>query len=174
MPPRRQPDISWTSAATCLIYGSADNYRQKFTMKFLIWGLQIAGICSSLLPTVCAARDDGLHLKVTGKRNPPNSRHSKRGNIIGSSTLSNAGDISYYTNITLGGGSFSVLIGVCDPLPLRLMLNSNTLDTGRYICRVSKREQKNTDCPNTSHVQLRSLGRWLRPRSDGNGEKFRR
>jgi len=120
-------------------------------MKLLIWGLQIAGICSSLLPTLCAARDDGLHLKVTGKRNPPNSRHSKRGNIIGSSTLSNAGDISYYTNITLGGGSFSVLIGVCDPLSLRLMLNSNTLDTGRYIYRVSK-ENKKTRITLTLHM----------------------
>ena len=115
-PPRHPPDISWKSAATWLIYGSADNNRQKFTMKLVVWGLQVAAICSSLLPIVCAAHDDGLRLKVIGKRNPPNSRHSKRGNIIGSSTLSNSADISYYANITLGGASFSVLIGVCNPL----------------------------------------------------------
>jgi len=119
VPPRHLPDISWTSATTWLIYGSVDNNRQKFAMKLAVWGLQVAAICSSLLPAVWAAHDDGLRLKVTGKRNPPNSRYNKRGNIIGSSTLSNSADISYYANITLGGASFSVLIGVCDPLSLR-------------------------------------------------------
>ena len=83
-------------------------------MKFIVWGLQVAAIWTSLLPTVCAAHDGGLRFKVTGKRNPPSLRHKKRGNILGSSTLSNSGDVSYYANITLGGASFSVLIGVCD------------------------------------------------------------
>lgn len=88
-------------------------------------GLQAAAIWSSLLPTVWAAHDrrlephdGGLHLKVTGKRNQPNARHSKRGNIEGNAPLSNSADVSYYTNITLGGAAFSVLIGVCDLLPL--------------------------------------------------------
>lgn len=119
-------------------------------MKLVVWGLQVAAICSSLLSAVCAARDAGLHLKVTGKRNPPNSRHNKRGNIIGSSTLSNSADISYYANITLGGASFSVLIGVCNPLPLRLTLNSSTLDTGRYS--VFQKKQTNMNYPNTSRA----------------------
>ncbi|KAF9646038.1 acid protease [Thelephora ganbajun] len=79
-------------------------------MKNVIWGLQVAAIWSSLLLTVCTAHDSGLHLKVVGKPNPYNLRHNKRGNIIGSSTLSNSGDVSYYANITLGGASFSVLI----------------------------------------------------------------
>lgn len=79
-------------------------------MKLITLGLQAAAICSSLLPTLCAAHD-GFHLKVTGKRNQPNVKYNKRGNIEGSSTLSNTGDISYYANVTLGGASFSVLIG---------------------------------------------------------------
>jgi len=107
--------ISWTSAATWLILGRTDNYRRKFAMKLTLWGLQVTAICSSLLLTLCTAHDGGLHLKVTGKRNPPNSRYSKRGNVIGSSTLSNSADVSYYANITLGGTAFSVLIGTCDP-----------------------------------------------------------
>jgi hypothetical protein len=86
-------------------------------MKLIIWGLQIAAIWSSLLPTVCAVRDGGLRLKVTGKRNQPNLRYNKRGNIEGTSTLSNSADVSYYANVTLGGAAFSVLIGVCNPLP---------------------------------------------------------
>lgn len=84
-------------------------------MKFAFWGLHAATVWSSLLSTTYAAADGGLHLKVTGKRNPPNLKYQKRGNIIGSSTLSNSADISYYANITLGGQSFSVLIGACDP-----------------------------------------------------------
>lgn len=85
-------------------------------MKITVWGLPVAAIWSSLLPTLCAAHDGGLHLTVTGKRNQPNARYNKRGNIEGTSPLANSGDISYYTNITLGGVSFSVLIGACDPL----------------------------------------------------------
>ena len=81
-------------------------------MKPIVWGLQVATICSSLLPTLCTAHDGGLHFKVTGKRNQPNAKHNKRGNIEGTSTLSNSGDVSYYSNITLGGASFSVLIGM--------------------------------------------------------------
>lgn len=87
-------------------------------MKLVILGLQVAAIWSSLLPTLCAAHDGGLRLKVAGKRNPPNARHTKRGNIIGNSGLTNRGDISYYANVTLGSASFSVLIGTYDPLPL--------------------------------------------------------
>ena len=85
-------------------------------MKLIIWGLQAAAIWSSLLPTARAARDGGLHFKVTGRRNPPNVRHNKRGNIMGNSALSNSADISYFANVTLGGAPFSVLIGVCGPL----------------------------------------------------------
>ena len=101
-------------------------------MRPIIWGLQAAAIWTSLLPAVGAAHDlglpphdgrlpahdGGIHFKVTGKRNQPNARHSKRGNVEGVSTLSNSADVSYYTNITLGGVSFAVLIGVCDLLPL--------------------------------------------------------
>ncbi|KAF9783229.1 acid protease [Thelephora terrestris] len=79
-------------------------------MKLALWGLQAAVIWSSLLPAVYAAREGGLRLKVNGKRNPPDLKYSKRGNILGSSTLSNSADISYYANVTLGGVSFSVLI----------------------------------------------------------------
>ena len=100
-------------------------------MKLSILGLQAAVIWSSLLPTLCAARDDGIRLKITGKRNQPDARHNKRGNIIGSSTLSNSQDVSYYANITLGSAAFSVLIGGCILLPLRPIPNSRTLDTGR-------------------------------------------
>jgi len=112
-------------------FGRTDNNRQKLAMKLIIWVLQAAAIWSSLLPTTCAAHDGGLHFKVTGRPNPPNTRYNKRGNIIGSSTLSNSADISYFANVTLGGASFSVLIGGCGPLPLQLILSSSTLDTGR-------------------------------------------
>ena len=79
-------------------------------MKLTIWRLQVAAIWSSLLPTLCAAQD-GFHLKVTGKRNDPNVKYNKRGNVEGSSTLTNSADVSYYANVTLGGAPFSVLIG---------------------------------------------------------------
>ena len=101
-------------------------------MNLVFWGLQIAAIWSSLLPTPChAAGDSGLHLKVYGRRNPSNLKYNKRGNIVGSSTLSNSGDISYYANITLGSTSFSVLVGECDPWFSRQTLNPDPLDTGR-------------------------------------------
>ena len=87
-------------------------------MKLLLWGLQATAIWSSLLLTVHATGHGGLRFKVNGKRNPLNLKHNKRGNIIGSSTLANSADISYYANVTLGGVSFSVLIGGCDPPPL--------------------------------------------------------
>lgn len=100
-------------------------------MKLVLWGLHAAVIWSSLLPTVYAAGEGGLHLKVNGKRNPPNLKYNKRGNIVGSSTLSNSADISYYANVTLGGASFSVLIGACDTLSFWPTLSPSILDTGR-------------------------------------------
>ena len=113
-----QPDIPSASAATWPISCRTGNYQHNLTMKLIVWGLHVAAIWSSLLPTTCAARDGGLHLKVTGKRNQPNLRYNKRGNVEGSATLSNSGDTTYYTNVTLGGAAFSVLIGMCDLLPL--------------------------------------------------------
>ena len=87
-------------------------------MKFVLFGLQATAIWSSLLLTVRATGDSSLHFRVNGKRNPPNLKYNKRGNIVGSSTLSNSADISYYANVTLGGVSFSVLIGERNPSPL--------------------------------------------------------
>lgn len=84
-------------------------------MKLSLWGLQATAIWSFLLLTVHATADGGLRFKVDGKRNPPNPKYNKRGNIEGSSTLSNSADISYYANVTLGDVSFSVLIGGCNP-----------------------------------------------------------
>jgi len=127
IPPR--PPVASATQQTSLgrqrRLGRADNHRRKPTMRLITWGLHAAAIWSFLLPTVCAAHDTslqphdgGLRLKVTGKRNLLNARHSKRGNIEGTSTLSNSADVSYYTNITLGDVAFSVLIGVCDLPPL--------------------------------------------------------
>lgn len=86
-------------------------------MKLALWALQATTIWTSLVLAAHATGDSGLRFKVNGKRNPPNLKYNKRGNILGSSTLSNSADISYYANVTLGGVSFSVLIGGCDPSP---------------------------------------------------------
>ena len=50
----------------------------------------------------------GLRLKIAGRR----TRHEllRRGNIDGTAALSNNADISYYTNLTLGGEVFTALI----------------------------------------------------------------
>lgn len=109
--PGRQQQLGSFSAEST----ATDSYRQNLAMKLVLWGLQATAIWSSLLLTVRATGEDGLRFKVNGKRNPPNLKYNKRGNIIGSSTLSNSADISYYANVTLGGVSFSVLIGGCDP-----------------------------------------------------------
>lgn len=49
-----------------------------------------------------------IHLKLSGARNVD---LAKRGNIAGTSSLSDSGDVSYYANISLGGNAFSVLVG---------------------------------------------------------------
>ncbi|KAK0202036.1 aspartic peptidase domain-containing protein [Desarmillaria ectypa] len=55
-----------------------------------------------------AAYSSGLQLKIEGRR----TRHEllRRGNINGTATLSNNADISYYTNLTLGGEVFTALV----------------------------------------------------------------
>jgi hypothetical protein len=60
-----------------------------------------------------------IKLKLNGKRTPRHEFHGvgvaretydKRGSLKGSSPLNNSADISYYTDLTLGGQSFEVLI----------------------------------------------------------------
>ncbi|KAJ7601198.1 aspartic peptidase domain-containing protein [Mycena floridula] len=59
------------------------------------------------LALVSGISADALRFKVTGRRNDPTSM--KRA-VAGSSPLANSADISYQTNITVGGSLFSVLI----------------------------------------------------------------
>ncbi|KAJ8481247.1 hypothetical protein ONZ45_g15374 [Pleurotus djamor] len=57
---------------------------------------------------------DAIKLTIHGRREakPTNNGVSlrRRGNVSGSSPLVNHGDVSYYTNITLGGAEFTCLI----------------------------------------------------------------
>lgn len=57
-----------------------------------------------------------VRLSIHGRREQDTGLR-RRGNVVGSSPLNNTGDVSYYTNITLGGSPFTVLI-----------------DTGRCVC----------------------------------------
>lgn len=54
-----------------------------------------------------------VRFQVEGRRSLPEASFpslARRGNVAGSSPLNDSADISYVTNITLGGSSFSVLI----------------------------------------------------------------
>ncbi|KAK0464237.1 aspartic peptidase domain-containing protein [Desarmillaria tabescens] len=67
---------------------------------------------TTFLPLLClAAYSSGLQLKIEG-RHDVQTRHEllQRGNINGTSTLINIADLRYYTNLTLGGEVFSVLV----------------------------------------------------------------
>ncbi|KAK0243959.1 aspartic peptidase domain-containing protein [Armillaria nabsnona] len=53
----------------------------------------------------------GLQLKIEGQRNVrPGHELLRRGNTDGTVSLSNHADLSYYTNLTLGGQLFTVMI----------------------------------------------------------------
>ncbi len=56
-----------------------------------------------------AGYSSGLRLKIEGQRNV---RHEllRRGNMDGTVALSNDADLTYYTNLTLGGQLFSVQV----------------------------------------------------------------
>ncbi|KAK0464234.1 aspartic peptidase domain-containing protein [Desarmillaria tabescens] len=58
-----------------------------------------------------AAYSSGLRLKIEGRHNVQ-TRHEllRRGNMDGTSALNNNADISYYTNLTLGGEVFTALV----------------------------------------------------------------
>lgn len=56
-----------------------------------------------------------VHLKLRGELSSPSSHSlAKRGHISG---LSNGNNIDYYTNITLGGTAFKVLIDTGRSVP---------------------------------------------------------
>jgi hypothetical protein len=67
-------------------------------------------VISSIFFQAAFATDEGLRLRVFGERNS-NVQLKKRGTIVGTSSLSNLGDITYSTTISLGGTDFSALIG---------------------------------------------------------------
>ncbi len=63
----------------------------------------------AFLALLCfAGYSSGLQLRIEGRR----TRYEllRRGNIDGTAALSNNADISYYTNLTLGGEVFTALI----------------------------------------------------------------
>jgi len=68
----------------------------------------------SLLALESASAAHAIHLRINGR---PNNQLQTRGNLNGSSPLSNSVDISYYSEITLGGQAYTVLIdtGRCVP-----------------------------------------------------------
>jgi hypothetical protein len=51
-----------------------------------------------------------IRLGLKGRQKNPKHRNLRRGNLSGNSTLSDAADISYSTNIILGGAQVSVQI----------------------------------------------------------------
>ncbi|KAL1743093.1 aspartic peptidase domain-containing protein [Schizophyllum fasciatum] len=51
-----------------------------------------------------------FHVRMEGRTRAPSPSLARRGNLAGSSPLKNSADISYYTNVTLGGQDFEVLI----------------------------------------------------------------
>ncbi len=58
-----------------------------------------------------AGYSSGLRLKIEGQRNVrPGHELLRRGNMDGTVALSNYADLRYYTNLTLGGQLFEVMI----------------------------------------------------------------
>lgn len=81
--------------------------------------MRLGHFCVGALSSFIAFGDvvNAIKLTMHGRRHPTSSDDvvlGRRGNV---SPLTNKGDVSYYTNITLGGAEFTVLI-----------------DTGRYAC----------------------------------------
>ncbi|KAL1752852.1 aspartic peptidase domain-containing protein [Schizophyllum commune] len=61
--------------------------------------------------TTLALQASAYHVRVQGRmRSPTDAPLARRGNLAGSSPLTNSADISYYTNVTLGGDDYEVLI----------------------------------------------------------------
>ena len=68
--------------------------------------------------TTLALEASAYHVRMQGRmRSPADAPLARRGNLAGSSPLTNSADISYYTNVTLGGDDYEVLIdtGRCVP-----------------------------------------------------------
>ena len=58
-----------------------------------------------------ASYSSGLQLKIEGQRNVrPGHELLRRGNMDGTVALNNTADLTYYTNLTLGGQLFTVTI----------------------------------------------------------------
>ncbi|KAI5897246.1 uncharacterized protein SCHCODRAFT_02616991 [Schizophyllum commune H4-8] len=61
--------------------------------------------------TTLALEASAYHVRMQGRmRSPADAPLARRGNLAGSSPLTNSADISYYTNVTLGGDDYEVLI----------------------------------------------------------------
>ncbi|KAL0960742.1 hypothetical protein HGRIS_005766 [Hohenbuehelia grisea] len=74
--------------------------------------MRLTSSASSRVLLAVAAVSELAHavrLSIHGRREQDTGLR-RRGNVVGSSPLNNTGDVSYYTNITLGGSPFTVLI----------------------------------------------------------------
>ncbi|KAL1725508.1 aspartic peptidase domain-containing protein [Schizophyllum commune] len=61
--------------------------------------------------TTLALEASAYHVRMQGRmRSLADAPLARRGNLAGSSPLTNSADISYYTNVTLGGDDYEVLI----------------------------------------------------------------
>ncbi len=69
-------------------------------------------VATAFFALLClAGYSSGLQLKIEGQRNVrPGYELLRRGNMDGTVALSNHADLSYYTNLTLGGQLFEVMI----------------------------------------------------------------
>ena len=64
---------------------------------------------------------DAVRIGLAGHRTPSRRQFQRRATLTGTTTLTDSSDITYTTNITLGGNQFSVIIdtGRCEHANMR-------------------------------------------------------
>ena len=91
---------------------------------------------------------DAVRIGITGHRTPPRHTLQRRATLTGLTGLNDSSDITYTTNITLGGNEFSVIIdtGRCVHRSLiadvRAVLTRQSCLARTYTLQAQYQEQK--------------------------------